>query len=49
MMKKLYDGFDFGELLKEKDRWTPGRIDYKKLLDCFPFDIKSELLERIHL
>ena len=44
---KLYEGYDFGELLKLKDDWRPGTIDYEKLLSLFPFPIKPELRRTI--
>ena len=39
---KLYNGYDFNELIKLKDSWQPGKIDFEKLLSLFPFDIKPE-------
>ncbi len=45
---KLYEGYDFGELLKLKDEWRPGRIDYAKLLKDFPFTIRQELRRTIN-
>ena len=36
---KLYDGYDFSELLKARYKWRPGKIDYEHLLDNFPFTI----------
>ena len=41
---KLYEGYDFNSLLKERDNWQPGRIDYAQLLEDFPFSIRPELL-----
>ena len=40
--QKLYNGFDFEELLKFKDSWRSGKIDYKKLLSYFPFEVKRD-------
>ncbi len=44
---KLYEGYDFAQLLKLKDQWRPGTIDYAKLLSLFPFPIRPELRSAI--
>ena len=44
---KLYEGYDFCELLKLKDEWSPGTIDYAKLLEDFPFPVRPELRRTI--
>ena len=36
---KLYEGFNFDELVATKNNWSPAEINYKKLLDDFPFEI----------
>ena len=38
---KLYEGFSFDELLRMRESWQPGEIDYTKLLEAFPFKRKS--------
>ena len=44
---KLYEGFNFDDILRAKDKWRPGKIDYAELLSLFPFEIKPEFLPRI--
>lgn len=44
---KLYECFSFEEILKAKDKWKPGKINYAELLSLFPFEIKAEFLPRI--
>ena len=44
---KLYEGFNFDDILREKDKWQPGKINYAELLSLFPFEIKPEFLPRI--
>ncbi len=39
---QLYEGFNFEEILMERARWQPGKIDYQQLLEYFPFDLKAE-------
>ena len=36
---KLYEGYSFDDLLRKKDGWTPGKIDYDEMLKDFPFKI----------
>ncbi|MBQ6973137.1 MAG: hypothetical protein IJP86_12400 [Synergistaceae bacterium] len=43
---KLYEGFSFGEIMRQKDNWRPGKIDYAGMLSLFPFQIKPEFLQR---
>ena len=38
---KLYEDFNFDELMKKKDEWKPGTIDYEQLLNDFPFKIDA--------
>ena len=38
---KLYEDFNFDELMKKKDEWKPGTIDYEQLLNGFPFKIDA--------
>ena len=44
---RLYEHFNFGELMKLKDSWKPGNIDYEKQLEYFPFEIKPEFKPQI--
>lgn len=44
---KLYERFSFEELMHEKDKWKPGKIDYAGLLSLFPFEIKPEFMSNI--
>ena len=44
---KLYEGYDFDEILKLKYSWRPGNIDYEKMLGYFPFEIKPEFKPHI--
>lgn len=44
---KLYEGYDFDELMTLRDKWKPGNIDYEKLLEYFPFEIKPEFKSQI--
>lgn len=44
---KLYEGYNFDELMSLKNKWQPGRIDYEKLLEYFPFEIKPEFKAQI--
>ncbi|MBQ7665296.1 MAG: polysaccharide pyruvyl transferase family protein [Synergistaceae bacterium] len=44
---KLYEGYDFDDLMKLKASWKPGIIDYEKLLSYFPFEIKPEFKSKI--
>lgn len=39
---KMYEGFDFEDVMRTKDEWQPGRIDYDTLLSYFPFEIRPE-------
>lgn len=39
---KLFEGFDFESLIKLKELWQRGTIDYERLLKYFPFEIKSK-------
>ena len=44
---KLYEGFNFDDLLAKKDEWHLGRIDYQQLVKYLPFSIKPELQSAI--
>ena len=41
---KLYEGFNFDSLLKLRDTWKQGNIDYDTLLKYFPFEIKAKFV-----
>ena len=44
---KLYEGYNFDELMTLRDKWKPGNIDYEKQLEYFPFEIKPEFKSQI--
>lgn len=41
-----WEGFSFDEIMRAKDDWRPGKIDYAGMLSLFPFQIKPEFLQR---
>lgn len=46
---KLYNGFDIGKLMKKKEQWIKGKLEFKEMLNYFPFEIRNELLNKDYL
>lgn len=42
---KVYNGLSHDDIIAKAERWKEGRIDYKSMLQSFPFEIKDTLLE----
>ena len=41
---KLYENFSFDDIIREKDNWKQGKINYAEMLSLLPFEIKAEFL-----